>query len=141
MQKNFENELSEQCDASGLPDFNNLGENFWDSLSTSEGAYFKSIPTYGQSVGETISDEWNEYILYTGQDDWHVEWVQEAFDKWQTNYPTNRGNGRFKNQFGVAGSEGTDLGPAPDVSDPFGTGPTCSTASPADGACVGYERK
>ena len=98
-------------------------------------------PTYGQSVGETISDEWNEYILYTGQDDWHVEWVQEAFDKWQTNYPTNRGNGRFKNQFGVAGSEGTDLGPAPDVSDPFGTGPTCSTASPTDGACVGYERK
>jgi len=54
-----------------------LGKVFWDSSDPDEGAYLRSIPTYTGSE----SDEWGEYTSYYGSSDFHISWVNKAFEQ------------------------------------------------------------
>jgi len=53
------------------------GKKFWDSSDPNEGAYLRSIPTYTGSE----SDEWREYTRYYGSSDFHISWVDVAFEQ------------------------------------------------------------
>jgi len=53
------------------------GKRFWDSSDPNEGAYLRSIPTYTGSE----SDEWGEYTNYYGSSDFHISWVDVAFEQ------------------------------------------------------------
>jgi len=71
-----------------------------DYFNNGDGAYFKTIPTYKGS----ISPEYKEFIDFYGTEDFHIDWVQAAFDKTRTNYPSGRGDGIFEEAFGGAGN-------------------------------------
>jgi len=50
---------------------------FWNSDDPDEGAYLRSIPTY---TG-TESDEWGEFTSYYGSKQFHIQWVDKAFQQ------------------------------------------------------------
>lgn len=118
IQKSFEYIMeSEECDAF------DRGREFWENTrDPNQGGYLHSIPTYGKNPGETISDEWREYIEYFDDIQFHIQWVQKAFQRGKTTYKP-RGNADWKKAFGGKGNEGNDLG----------TGPIF------DGQCAAYE--
>jgi len=78
IQKDFENELSDNdgfndatCDALAL------GKVFWDSNDADKGKSLRDMPTYTGSE----SDEWAEYTEYYGSPDFHISWVNQAFQQ------------------------------------------------------------
>merc|ERR1719157_275249 len=78
IQRAFENEMSafdgaNDATCTALAD----GKAFWDSNDADKGGYLRSIPTYTGSV----SDEWAEYTEYYARDNFHIEWVDKAFEQ------------------------------------------------------------
>jgi len=104
IQKDFENLMSDtdgplDATCTALAD----GKVFWDSNDPDKGKSLRDMPTYTGSV----SDEWAEYTEYYGSDDFHIDWVDKAFEQGLnpgTNVglaPSGSGNGKadFYNAF------------------------------------------
>merc|ERR1719157_255391 len=100
IQRAFENEMSDfdganDATCTALAD----GKAFWDSNDADKGGYLRSIPTYTGSGG-SVSDEWAEYTTYYGSDNFHIQWVDKAFEQGLdplTDYgltPSGVGNGK-----------------------------------------------
>jgi len=121
IQKEFEDVMfSETCAAF------DRGKAFWYDNSETKGGYLRSLPTYR----DTVSDEWNEFVEYTGRDDFHIQWVDRAFARYRTpNFL--RGNANWKKAFGGPSEEGKNIG-VMDIEHP-------GTESDIDGPCVAYE--
>jgi len=78
IQQSFEFIMSDNNGAdSGTCDALQLAKDFWDSSDPNEGAYLRSMPTYTGSE----SDEWGEYTRYYGSSDFHITWVNVAFEQ------------------------------------------------------------
>jgi len=83
IQEELEGRLQTSAGKEDCPSFA-IGKSYYfdDTVQPDEaGRYLRSIPTYGNGVGEQQSNEYKEYIKWSGNKNFHKKWVEAAFDK------------------------------------------------------------